>query len=160
MILEAVHRSPDICLTAEENSRKPQLGERLIKGLCLQWGPFPPIEVGRIAQHARKGERRTWGKDGIGKEKSKVPIITSTFHFFLIFSVLILSLNVTPLKERKNLICELFILNDSTRSLHYNTSSWSEAWVGLLIIIAFLICAKEKQIGRRRVRHSHLVTLK
>ena len=26
MILEAVHRSPRICLTAEENPRKPQLG--------------------------------------------------------------------------------------------------------------------------------------
>ena len=24
----------------------------------LKWGPFPPNEVGRIAQHARKGEKR------------------------------------------------------------------------------------------------------
>ena len=31
MILRAVHISPDICLTAEENPRKPQLG-RLMKG--------------------------------------------------------------------------------------------------------------------------------
>ena len=30
MILGAVHRSPDICLTAEKNPRKPQLGDRLI----------------------------------------------------------------------------------------------------------------------------------
>ena len=29
MILVAVHRSPSICLTAEENPRKPQLGDRL-----------------------------------------------------------------------------------------------------------------------------------
>ena len=36
MILGAVHRSHDICLTAEENSSKPQLGERLMKGLCDQ----------------------------------------------------------------------------------------------------------------------------
>ena len=36
MILEAVHRSPGICLTAEENPRKPQLGDRLMKGLCNQ----------------------------------------------------------------------------------------------------------------------------
>ena len=28
MILGAVHRSPGICLTAEENPRKPQLGDR------------------------------------------------------------------------------------------------------------------------------------
>ena len=27
MILAAVHRSPGICLTAEENLRKPQLGD-------------------------------------------------------------------------------------------------------------------------------------
>ena len=61
MILGAVHRSPGICLTAEENLRKPQLGDRLMKGLScrLKWSPFPPNEVGRIAQHDRKGE----GKD-------------------------------------------------------------------------------------------------
>ena len=33
MILGAVHRSPDICLTDEENPRKPQLRDRLMKGL-------------------------------------------------------------------------------------------------------------------------------
>ena len=27
MILGAVHRSPDVCLIAEENPRKPQLGD-------------------------------------------------------------------------------------------------------------------------------------
>ena len=36
MILGAVHRSPGICFTAEENPRKPQLGDRLMKGLCDQ----------------------------------------------------------------------------------------------------------------------------
>ena len=34
MILGAVHRSPGICLTAEENPRKSQLGDCLMKGLC------------------------------------------------------------------------------------------------------------------------------
>ena len=29
MILGAVHRSPDICLTAEDNSRKPELGNAI-----------------------------------------------------------------------------------------------------------------------------------
>ena len=33
-MLGAVHRSPGICLTAEENPRKPQLGVRLMKGPC------------------------------------------------------------------------------------------------------------------------------
>ena len=31
MILGAVHRSPGICLTAKENPRNPQLGDRLMK---------------------------------------------------------------------------------------------------------------------------------
>ena len=35
MILGAVHRSPGICLTDEENPRKPQL----MKGLCVQSSP-------------------------------------------------------------------------------------------------------------------------
>jgi hypothetical protein len=39
MILEAVHRSPGICLTAEENPRKPQLGNYLMTGLYDQSSP-------------------------------------------------------------------------------------------------------------------------
>ena len=39
----AVHRSPGTCLTAEENPGEPQLGDRLMKGLC--------DEVGGIVQH-------------------------------------------------------------------------------------------------------------
>ena len=62
IILGAVHRSPDICVTAEENPTKPQQGDRLMKGCAtshrLKWGPFPPNEVGRIAQHVRKEEER------------------------------------------------------------------------------------------------------
>ena len=46
MIPVAVHRSFGICLTAEENSRKPQLRDRLMKGLydqsSPQMVPFPP----------------------------------------------------------------------------------------------------------------------
>ena len=34
MIQGAVHRSPSISLTADENPGKPQLGDRLMKGLC------------------------------------------------------------------------------------------------------------------------------
>ena len=56
-----MHRSPGFCLTAEENPKKPQLGDRLMKGL------FPPNEVGSIAQHIMKGEGRKEGKDGVGK---------------------------------------------------------------------------------------------
>jgi hypothetical protein len=39
MIRGAEHRSPGICLTPEENPRKPQLGDRLLKGLCDQSSP-------------------------------------------------------------------------------------------------------------------------
>ena len=39
IILGAVHRSPGICLAAEETPRKPQLGDRLMKGLCDQSSP-------------------------------------------------------------------------------------------------------------------------
>ena len=56
MILGTVYRSPGICLTAEENPRKPQLGDSLMKGAVR-----PVIAsngVGRIAQHVRKGEGR------------------------------------------------------------------------------------------------------
>jgi hypothetical protein len=36
MIPGAVRRSPDICLKAGENTVKPQLGDRLMNGLCDQ----------------------------------------------------------------------------------------------------------------------------
>ena len=39
MILGAVHRTPGICLTAEENPSKHQLGDRLMKGLCDHSSP-------------------------------------------------------------------------------------------------------------------------
>ena len=45
MILGAVHRSPGIFLTAEENPRKPQLGDRPMKGLCDQSSP----QIGSIS---------------------------------------------------------------------------------------------------------------
>jgi hypothetical protein len=45
MILGAVHRSPGICLIAEESPRKSQLGDRLMKRLgdqsSPQMGSFP-----------------------------------------------------------------------------------------------------------------------
>ena len=62
MIWGAVHRYPGICLTAEENPRKLQLGDRLMKGLCdqssPQMGPLSTHEVNRIAQQVRKTEER------------------------------------------------------------------------------------------------------
>jgi hypothetical protein len=40
MISGAMHRSPGICLTAEENPGEPELGDRLMKGLCDQSLPL------------------------------------------------------------------------------------------------------------------------
>ena len=66
VILGAVHKSPG--LTAEGNPRKPHLRNRLMKGLCdhssPEMGSFHPNEVGRIAQHVRKGKGRKEGKAG------------------------------------------------------------------------------------------------
>ena len=66
-----MHRSPSICLTAEENPRKPQLGDHLMKGCAtshrLKWGPFPQNEIGTIAQQGRKGEgKKERKKERIG----------------------------------------------------------------------------------------------
>ena len=48
------------CLTTKENPGKPQLGDRLMKGLWNQSSPqmgiLPPNEVGRIVQYVRKGK--------------------------------------------------------------------------------------------------------
>ena len=69
MIPGAVHRYPGICLTAEENPGKPQLGDRRPR-LCgpviaSNAGPFPPNEV--VGSHSvRRREGRIEGKDGVG----------------------------------------------------------------------------------------------
>jgi hypothetical protein len=51
MILGAVHRSPDIYLTAEENPRKSQLGDHLVKGLCDQSSP----QMRSVGLHSTSG---------------------------------------------------------------------------------------------------------
>ena len=47
MIMGAVHKSPGICITAEENPRKSQLGDCLKKRLCDQSNgvPFLPSSI-------------------------------------------------------------------------------------------------------------------
>ena len=75
MIPGAAHRSPGISLKAGETPGKPQLGDRLTKELCdqssPQMGPFPPNEVGRVAQYVRKGEGKKEGQEGIGTHKGR-----------------------------------------------------------------------------------------
>ena len=91
-----MHRSPGIYLTAEENPRKPQLGDRVTKGCAtshhLKWGPFPPNEVDRIAQRVRKekgGKGRKYG-EGFGIDMlfsftmHIIHITTKTIKLYLI----------------------------------------------------------------------------
>jgi hypothetical protein len=57
MIPAAVHKFPGIYITAEENPGKYQLRNRRWK-LHLKWDPLTANEVGKIAQHVGKEERR------------------------------------------------------------------------------------------------------
>ena len=55
----AVHRYQYIHLQTEKSPRTLELGECLkaVRPVLLKWAPFPPNEVGRIAQQVREGER-------------------------------------------------------------------------------------------------------
>ena len=65
MILGAVHRSPGICLAAQENPKKPHLGDRLMKKFAtshrLKWDTIPPNGVG---SHSTS----EWEKEGNKEE--------------------------------------------------------------------------------------------
>ena len=57
MVPRVLLKSPGIYLTAEEDPGKPQLEHRLMKAVrAVKWGPLPPNDVGRITQHARRGD--------------------------------------------------------------------------------------------------------
>ena len=61
MILGAVHRSHGICLIAEEKPRKPQLGDRLMKGLFDQSSPqmgVPFLKMRSVDRTVRQEGRR------------------------------------------------------------------------------------------------------
>ena len=67
MILGAVHRTPGICLAAEENPGKPQLGDRPMKGLCDQSSP-------QMGSFTSVGSHRTSGMEKQGKKEKTGPI--------------------------------------------------------------------------------------
>ena len=63
MVPGTVHRSPDVCLTAEKNPGKPQLGLCLMKGLCDQSLPqFPFLQMRSVGSHSMSG-RKEGGDD-------------------------------------------------------------------------------------------------
>ena len=79
MIPGAVHRSPGICLTAEENPGKPQLGDSLMKGLCHQSSPemgfIPSISFLSFLHFGRKKHVREEGKRrGFEKKRKSHPV--------------------------------------------------------------------------------------
>jgi hypothetical protein len=63
IILESVHRSSGLCLTAEEKPRKPQLGDRLMKRLCDQSSP----QMGSLLQIRSVGSHTTSEREKEGK---------------------------------------------------------------------------------------------
>ena len=71
-----MHRSPGICLTAEENPGKPKPRDSLIKVVLpfiASWGPLPPNEVGRITQHIReeKEGKKEWREEDSKERPSR-----------------------------------------------------------------------------------------
>ena len=68
MIPGAVHRSPGICVTAEENPGISQLGDPLMKRLCDQSSPqtssFPKNEADSTAQRVSRGKERQKERTG------------------------------------------------------------------------------------------------
>ena len=77
MIPEAAHRSPGIFLKAEENPEKPQLGDRLMKGLCNQSQtsngiPFLQTRSGRSQSRSGREKGGKGDRTGYGVCKKRV----------------------------------------------------------------------------------------
>ena len=71
MILEVVQRPPGICLTAEENPRQPQLGDRLMEGRCDQSSP----QMGSLSTMRSVGLHSTSGREKEGLKDSRKNIV-------------------------------------------------------------------------------------
>ena len=65
MITGAVHRSPGICLKVEENPGKPQLGDRLMKGLYCQSSPQMGSLSSKRGQDGRRKKRMNIQSEGV-----------------------------------------------------------------------------------------------
>ena len=68
IISTAVHRSPGINLTDDQNPGKPRqetVDEGCTTSNRLKWGSLSPNEIGRIPQQVRKERRK--GRGWIGK---------------------------------------------------------------------------------------------
>ena len=68
MILGAVHRSPGICLTADENPKKPQLGDCLMKGVVrpvIASNGVPFLQIMSVGSHRKSGRVKEGKKERI-----------------------------------------------------------------------------------------------
>ena len=87
MIPGAVHRCLDICLTAEENPRIPQLGDCLMKRdvrpvITSNGAPF--LQMRSVGLHSMSG-RELAGKDGTGSILDDTRYINIFIFFYSIY---------------------------------------------------------------------------
>ena len=78
MVLGAVHRSPGICLKAEECPRKPQLGDRLKKGdvrPVIASNVVPFLQMRSVGSHSTSGREKGGKKKRTGKAACLKPKI-------------------------------------------------------------------------------------
>ena len=66
MIQGAVHRSPGICLTAEENPRKPQLEDSLMKVVrpVIASNGATFLQMRSVGSHSTPGREKEGNKKG------------------------------------------------------------------------------------------------
>ena len=66
MIPGAMHRSPGICLTAEETPEKYQIGDRLMKVMepVIALNGVPYLQMRLVGSHSTSGREKK-GKDGV-----------------------------------------------------------------------------------------------
>ena len=68
MILGAVHRSPGICLRAEKNPRKPQIGdEGAVRPVIVSNG-VPFLQIRSIESHSTLGREKEGKKERMRKD--------------------------------------------------------------------------------------------
>ena len=58
MILGAVNRSPGICLRAEKNPRKPQIGDEGADQLVIALNGVPFLQLGTVGSHSMSGSEK------------------------------------------------------------------------------------------------------
>ena len=98
MMPGAVHRSPGICFMTEENPGKPQLGKRLMKGLCYQSSP----QLGSIGQSDRtahqEGKRQERRK---GRAEFVIYIYMYIYIYIYVYIYIYIYIHIY-IREREN----------------------------------------------------------